>query len=160
MRIHHDPLAGSTALGLLVSGFIAAGWGARKMVLAKGYSPSMTWVGLIPVLGPLALLLLPDRHPDVIQRGFEPIIDTRITMRITIRLFAILRERAGIPELAIDLPQGATVAQACEALASRYPQLTHHSTSTAYAVNRAYAPLTAVLKDGDELAIIPPVSGG
>ena len=81
-------------------------------------------------------------------------------MRIHVKLFAILRERAGVSEVQLDLPPSATVKVAAEALIARYPALGDVAKSTAYAVNCDYAPATAVLADGDELALIPPVSGG
>jgi molybdopterin converting factor subunit 1 len=81
-------------------------------------------------------------------------------MRVTVRLFAILRERAGVPEVELELPSGATVADAAHRLADRYPQVKEHAKHVAYAVNREYVPAATVLMDGDELAVIPPVSGG
>lgn len=81
-------------------------------------------------------------------------------MRINVKLFAVLRERAALSELCLDLPDRATVADAAEAVAARLPALRGLSVRTAYAVNRAYVKADAVLNDGDELALIPPVSGG
>jgi molybdopterin converting factor subunit 1 len=81
-------------------------------------------------------------------------------MRITVRLFAILRERAGASEFALELPAAATVATARDALIRQYPALTDLWARVAFAVNRSYAPLDAQLRDGDEVAVIPPVSGG
>jgi molybdopterin converting factor subunit 1 len=82
-------------------------------------------------------------------------------MTVTVRLFAILRERAGRDAVEISLPEGATVADALEALRSqdgladvigRLP--------VRIAVNREYAEAAATLASGDELALVPPVSGG
>jgi molybdopterin synthase catalytic subunit/molybdopterin converting factor small subunit len=76
-------------------------------------------------------------------------------VRVRIRLFAILRERAGRDTLEVDLPEGATVADALAALddvAGGLPLV--------LAVNRAYAAPDRVLVAGDELALVPPVSGG
>lgn len=81
-------------------------------------------------------------------------------MQIRVKLFAILRERAGLAELCLDLPAGATVADAAEAIADRLPALRGLCARTAYAVNRGYVKAATVLSDGDELALIPPVSGG
>jgi molybdopterin converting factor subunit 1 len=83
-----------------------------------------------------------------------------VVMRINIRLFAVLRERVGMGELWLDLPTGATVTDASEALANRFPKLRGSLTRTAFAVNRSYVDAGVVLSDGDELALIPPVSGG
>jgi MoaE-MoaD fusion protein len=76
-------------------------------------------------------------------------------MTVRIRLFAILRERAGRDELELELPEGARVADALAALDDLAGGL-----SLVLAVNREYAPPDAVLRAGDELALIPPISGG
>jgi molybdopterin synthase catalytic subunit len=81
-------------------------------------------------------------------------------MTITVKLFAILRDRAGVPEVTLDLPAGATVGTAAERLAERFPQVRDHAKHVAYAVNTEYVTRETVLNDGDELAVIPPVSGG
>jgi molybdopterin converting factor subunit 1 len=76
-------------------------------------------------------------------------------MEVTVRLFAMLRERAGQPELTLDLPDGARVGDALaqlHGLAEGVPLV--------MAVNREYADEERVLDPGDELALIPPVSGG
>ena len=76
-------------------------------------------------------------------------------MEVTVRLFAMLRERAGAGELVLDLPEGARVSDALEQLGSLAEGL-----PLVMAVNREYAPEDQVLGAGDELALIPPVSGG
>ena len=81
-------------------------------------------------------------------------------MLITIRLFARLREIAGAPELAIELPDEAHVRDAWAALAARHPELAAYERSISCAVNEDYARMTAALRDGDEVAFLPPVSGG
>jgi MoaE-MoaD fusion protein len=75
-------------------------------------------------------------------------------MRITVRLFAVLRERAGRDTLELDLADGATVRDAIAA--ADVPD----GLSVVMAVNRSYADADATLQAGDELALIPPVSGG
>ena len=81
-------------------------------------------------------------------------------MTIRVKLFAVLRERAGVSECALELSDDATVADAREVLLGRLPALRAQIGSCAYAVNRAYVKPNASLRDGDELALIPPVSGG
>src|SRR2546430_9495701 len=82
-------------------------------------------------------------------------------MNVRVRLFAILRERAGRDWIELEVPDAATVAEAIEALGKeeglgegleRMP--------VAMAVNRKYAPAETHLQAGDELALVPPVSGG
>ncbi len=76
-------------------------------------------------------------------------------MHVRLRLFAVLRERAGATELDLELPDGASVAQALETVG----WLTD-GVPVVMAVNREYAEPTATLHADDELALIPPVSGG
>ena len=76
-------------------------------------------------------------------------------MQVTIKLFAALRERAGWSQREIELPAGATLADVWPALA-----LGDEPPGVAYARNREYAERAAALADGDEVALIPPVSGG
>ena len=81
-------------------------------------------------------------------------------MTVTVKLFAILRERAERSELRLELPLAATVAAAREALGDRIPSIREYLPRVAWAVNRSYAPVETELHDGDELAAIPAVSGG
>jgi molybdopterin synthase catalytic subunit len=76
-------------------------------------------------------------------------------MEVTVRLFAVLRERAGAPVVSLELPEGASVGDALE-------RLSHLADGVplVMAVNREYADEEQVLDPGDELALIPPVSGG
>jgi MoaE-MoaD fusion protein len=76
-------------------------------------------------------------------------------MQVTVRLFAGLRERAGTARRELELPEGATVADVWPALA-----LGAEPDGLRYAVNRAFEERATVLADGDEVGLIPPVSGG
>ena len=81
-------------------------------------------------------------------------------MKIRVKLFAILRERAGIAELMLDLPAGATARDAITALAQKCPDVENLVSQAAAAVNQQYVKRDTQLREGDELALIPPVSGG
>ena len=81
-------------------------------------------------------------------------------MRIRVRLFAIQRELAGAREVPLDVAEGATVADAWDALVGMFPALAPGRASVRFARNGAYADETTELTDGDEVAMIPPVSGG
>ncbi len=81
-------------------------------------------------------------------------------MRVRVKLFAIVRDRAGAAEVWLELTEGATVATAADALGTRVPAIAELLKRAAFAVNQNYAALDAPLHDGDELAVIPPVSGG
>jgi molybdopterin converting factor subunit 1 len=82
-------------------------------------------------------------------------------MRVSVRLFAVLRERVGRDSLELELAEGSTVAQAIEALSAE-PGLGEPLTKmrVGMAVNREYADPETELEPGDELALVPPVSGG
>jgi MoaE-MoaD fusion protein len=81
-------------------------------------------------------------------------------MRVRVRLFAMQRELAGTREHALDLADGATVADAWTGLVAAFPVLAPGRDSVRFARNGAYADPTTPLADGDEVAMIPPVSGG
>jgi molybdopterin converting factor subunit 1 len=81
-------------------------------------------------------------------------------MLVTIRLFARLREIAGAAELTRDLPPGATAGAAWHQLAREFPALAGYERAVSCAVNAEYARMDAPLGDGDEVAFLPPVSGG
>lgn len=76
-------------------------------------------------------------------------------MRVTVRLFAGLRERAGAGQHDLELRDGAGVEDVWPALG-----LGEEPAGLVYAVNRAYVERDQALEDGDEIALIPPVSGG
>ena len=75
-------------------------------------------------------------------------------MKIAVRLFAGLRERAGTRTIEVELPEGATAADVWPALA-----LGDEPRGLLLAINRSYAQRETTLADGDEIALIPPVSG-
>jgi MoaE-MoaD fusion protein len=76
-------------------------------------------------------------------------------MQVRVRLFAGLRERAGASEVELDLPEGAVVGDALEQM-----QALTEGVPVVMAVNQEYADAGAPLHGGDEVALIPPVSGG
>ena len=83
-----------------------------------------------------------------------------VAVRVRVRLFAIQRELAGTRELELDLPDGATVDDAWAAVVERHPVLAPGRPSVRFAVNGEYVSADAPVAGGDELAFIPPVSGG
>jgi molybdopterin converting factor subunit 1 len=80
-------------------------------------------------------------------------------MRIDVRLFASYREAAGVGRFDLELPAGATVRDAVARVVERHP-IVSAGTRVVMARNREYVDADAPLSDGDELALIPPVSGG
>ncbi len=81
-------------------------------------------------------------------------------IHVRVRLFAVQRELAGTREVALELPDVATVAAAWDALVAVHPALAPGRASVRFARNGDYADETTALRDGDEVAMIPPVSGG
>ena len=81
-------------------------------------------------------------------------------MKAHVKLFAILREKAGTSELTLELPEDSTVADLLKEINQRYPTLLEGASHTMVAVNTEYARESHPLHDGDEVALIPPVSGG
>jgi molybdopterin converting factor subunit 1 len=79
-------------------------------------------------------------------------------MSVRVRLFAAFREIAGTAELELPANQAQTVGEVWGRLLARYPGLGDHVPSAA--VNATYAALNDTLRDGDEVAFLPPVSGG
>jgi molybdopterin converting factor subunit 1 len=81
-------------------------------------------------------------------------------MRVTVRLFARLRDIAGSPELARDVLPGATIGSVWRDLTREFPQLAPYERSISSAVNADYARMDRAVSEGDEIAFLPPVSGG
>jgi molybdopterin converting factor subunit 1 len=81
-------------------------------------------------------------------------------VRVTVRLFARLRDIAGAAELTREATPGATIGTIWRELASEHPALEAYERSISSAVNEDYARMDHVLRDGDEVAFLPPVSGG
>ena len=81
-------------------------------------------------------------------------------MDVRVRFFATLRDAAGIEECWLVLGLGARGADAQTVLVERYPKLAGLIGYARLAVNQEYQPWEASLSDGDELGLIPPVSGG
>ena len=81
-------------------------------------------------------------------------------MRVTVKLFARLRDVAGRAEFQRDLDEGTTVRNLWRALAGEFPDFAAYERSISSAVNADYARMDDVLHDGDEVAFLPPVSGG
>ena len=81
-------------------------------------------------------------------------------MNVTVRFFALYRERAGQSEISLKLSPGATVSGAVSEIRHLFPGLAPATVDIVVAVNAEYADPDTALHDGDDLALIPPVSGG
>lgn len=81
-------------------------------------------------------------------------------MRVTVRLFARLRDLAGAGELVREIDAPATVETVWQQLVAEQPALRDYEKTLSVAVNADYSKMSATVRDGDEVAFLPPVSGG
>ena len=81
-------------------------------------------------------------------------------MKVKVRFFALYRERAGRDQVCLEMSPGATVSQLVQEVRSLYPNLAPPAVEIVAAVNTEYAGPETELSEGDDVALIPPVSGG
>lgn len=81
-------------------------------------------------------------------------------MKIRVRMFALAKQVSGQETVVFELPSGATVADLRDAFEGQYPELQVVSQSVRFAVNKDFASDDTELKSDDDVACIPPVSGG
>ncbi len=81
-------------------------------------------------------------------------------MQLTVRFFALYRERAGRSAATVETPAGATVADLVGLIRQQFPRLAPPEAQIVVAVNEEYAEPDTALHPGDEICLIPPVSGG
>lgn len=81
-------------------------------------------------------------------------------IQVTVKLFAAFQDAFGVPELAISVPQGTTVEQVCDRVLSDRPELAPLKEVTRFGVNLQFVDPITPVQNGDEVVLIPPVSGG
>jgi molybdopterin synthase sulfur carrier subunit len=79
---------------------------------------------------------------------------------VTVKLFAAYQEACGISELVLEFPKGTPVAAIAAHLRAEHPELNQWQSLTRYGINLQFVEPETVLQDGDEVVLIPPVSGG
>ncbi|MBD2347021.1 MoaD/ThiS family protein [Anabaena subtropica] len=79
---------------------------------------------------------------------------------ITIKLFAAYQEAYGVPELVWEFPNDTPVSAVCDRLIAEHPELAKWRDITRFGINLIFVEPDTALKDGDEVVLIPPVSGG
>lgn len=79
---------------------------------------------------------------------------------ITVKLFAAYREAYQVPELVLEFPSQTPVAAVLENLVVQHPELAQWRNLTRFGINLQFVEPDALLQDGDEVVLIPPVSGG
>lgn len=82
------------------------------------------------------------------------------SVTITLKLFAVYQETLGLSEKVLDLPVGTTAGDVRDRLLHEYPDLLPWRDLTRFGINLQFAEPDVILQNGDELVLIPPVSGG
>lgn len=82
------------------------------------------------------------------------------SITVTVKLFAAYQEAYGMSELMLELPSGTTVAAVLDHLINQHPELEQWRNLTRFGVNLQFVEPDTILQDGDEVVLIPPVSGG
>lgn len=82
------------------------------------------------------------------------------TVKVTVKLFAAYQEAYGSSELTLEFPQNTPVAAVRDRLISEQPQLSQWRDLTRFGINLQFVEPDTLLQDGDEVVLVPPVSGG
>ena len=81
-------------------------------------------------------------------------------IKVTIKLFAAYQEAYGLSELELEVPVGTTVGMVGDRLRDQHSSLQALAPKTRYGINLEFVPVDTIVQDGDEIVLIPPVSGG
>lgn len=79
---------------------------------------------------------------------------------VTVKLFAAYQEAYGVPELVLELPSGTAVEEVRDRLIAEHPKLAQWRDITRFGINLQFVEPNTALQEGDEIVLIPPVSGG
>jgi sulfur-carrier protein len=82
------------------------------------------------------------------------------SITITVKLFAVYQEAYKVPELRLEFPEGTPVQTVQEYLQTQHPELAKWRNVTRFGINLLFVEPDTMLKNGDEVVLIPPVSGG
>ncbi len=82
------------------------------------------------------------------------------SIKVTVKLFAVYQETFNLPELTLNLPQQSTVNDVLNILIQEKPQLAKWRDITRFGVNLKFVEADTLIHEGDEIVLIPPVSGG
>lgn len=81
-------------------------------------------------------------------------------MTVTLKFYGQLRDIIGKNEEEIEVKENTTIADLAEAIGQRFPKLREHLQTVSFAVDNEYAPKGTVLMEGNEVGLLPPISGG
>jgi molybdopterin synthase sulfur carrier subunit len=82
------------------------------------------------------------------------------TITVSVKLFAVYQEAYGVGELVLEFPPQTTVSALGDRLIAAHPELAQWRSVTRFGINLAFVSPDTILQDGDEVVLIPPVSGG
>ncbi len=82
------------------------------------------------------------------------------TIEITLKLFAVYQEALGVEEKTLVVPVGTTAGEVCDRLIADHPELAQWKALTRFGINLQFVDSNTLLNAGDEIVLIPPVSGG
>lgn len=85
---------------------------------------------------------------------------SQLAITVTVKLFAAYQEAYGLPELVLEFPSETSVVTVLEKLVSEHPELNQWRNLTRFGINLEFVEPDTLLRDGDEVVLIPPVSGG
>ncbi|HEY9902756.1 MAG TPA: MoaD/ThiS family protein [Candidatus Sericytochromatia bacterium] len=85
---------------------------------------------------------------------------SQLAITVTVKLFAAYQEAYGLPELVLEFPPETPVVTVLEKLVSEHPELNQWRNLTRFGINLEFVEPDTLLRDGDEVVLIPPVSGG
>lgn len=82
------------------------------------------------------------------------------SVTVTIKLFAAYQEAYGVPQLVLEIPPQTPVSTVLDTLIAQHPELAQWRNFTRFGINLQFVEPDAILQNGDEVVLIPPVSGG
>lgn len=85
---------------------------------------------------------------------------SKSAITVTVKLFAAYQEAYQVPELMLEFPKNTPVVAVCDRLIAEHPELSKWRDLTRFGVNLLFVEPDTILQDGDEVVLIPPVSGG
>jgi sulfur-carrier protein len=95
----------------------------------------------------------------VVWRGYQQVM-SKVGISITVKLFAAYQEAYKVSELVLDFPENTQVFEVRERLINEHPELARWRDVTRFGVNLNFVEPDTIIQDGDEVVLIPPVSGG